>query len=310
MRVSFVIVTYNSENTIIPCIESILSQEDIGSYEIIVVDNASSDRTMSRLRPYRHFIKVIEMEYNSGFACGNNAGLRCAKGEYAVLVNPDAVLFEDSTKHLLKTFDVKDNVGIVGGQIIDAEQTIRPFPRLSNLWSYLNGKFKSYNEYKHIEEIDWICGAYCAFNLNDIKKIGYFDERFFLYYEETDLCLRLKNIGKKNYINHLCKLKHIGGGSDVEKTHKYEDKEKMISEFKYISKLLYFKKNEGFFKTILMTLFEISAYSAVVLKKLFSKKESDKNRVAYSKKQIKSLLYAISVSKFGFYSPKAPWRVL
>jgi len=309
MLVSYIVVTYNSESFISNCIESIHNQSHIHKYEIIIVDNNSTDKTLKILESFKSKTTVIKSIENLGFARGNNTGIKLAKGKYIVLVNPDAILTPFATYHLISTYKYNGLTGIVGGAINNEENIRRPFPQLKNILLYLKGDFSCLEAKSNIEEVDWVCGAFCLFTKKDFNSIGNFDSRYFLYYEETDLCLRFKNAGKKVYINKSAKAYHIGGACSDEIEQDSFDNEKMITDFKYNSKLLYFNKHEGLIRTLLMITIELFFYILAFTKRFFSKHKKDQFRKNYAQKQIHSIIKSCLATHFGFHSPKHPWRI-
>jgi N-acetylglucosaminyl-diphospho-decaprenol L-rhamnosyltransferase len=206
--ISVIIVTFNSAGCIAACVESVLAQADV-SFEIIVVDNASVDDTLARLKNFP--CRVIPGGENLGFGRGNNLGFASSSGRYIYLLNPDARLVaKNSLAKLCRHMDANGRWGMAGtlirsaaGQAESAPATEYPGARhVHRDFSKLPGK------------IAWIMGASMIIRRELYGKLGGFDPGFFLYSEETDFCLRLREMGYE--IGHVgdVAVSHIGGASE------------------------------------------------------------------------------------------------
>jgi len=307
MNVSFIIVTYNNEDTIYKCISSIKKQDDIGKSEIIVVDNSSKDGTINELNKFEG-LKVIESKSNLGFGNGNNLAFKKALGKYIVLVNPDAYLNEKSTKELLKTFVLKQNVGIVGGNL-KGENYIQPFPSFTGIWNIYRNKLKLVSGNNPIQEVPWVCGAYCAYERKTLLRFGGFDTRFFLYYEETDLCKSMHEKGFKTYINRKAIAEHEGGGSAKKEKEGIDTNNKMIPSFKYKAQLLFYRKHYGLLYTLICVILESFIKVITVIKRI--RTHSDERRIQKKEaiNDLKELIKAMCKTRLGMSSPKHPWSI-
>ena len=221
---SIILVNYNTCQLTLACINSIREFSTNFSYEIIVVDNASSDNSkevLSKL-PY---VKFIEFGKNAGFGAANNLGARNAVGKYLFLLNTDTILIENSIKILLDFYrnnEEKLRIGTLGAVLLDEKQNIINsggyFPTVDK---YLKAYFKKpVKEYKIVEnreyqQIDYVTGADLMISKNIYDKIEGFDENFFLYYEETDLQKRIQYLGYTNYLLTTTRIIHFEGGSDL-----------------------------------------------------------------------------------------------
>src|SRR3990172_10611818 len=141
--ISIIIVTWNSENWIKRCLDSILATSGDLKMEIIVVDNFSKDKTQEILKPYGSQIKLIQNSSNLGYAKGCNQGLKIAQGNYILLLNPDTEITENSLKKMRDFMEKNPEAGALGPQLLDFEGQIQPscrrFPNYKLLLWELSG---------------------------------------------------------------------------------------------------------------------------------------------------------------------------
>jgi GT2 family glycosyltransferase len=224
---SIVIVNYNSAHLIIDCIKSIKKETPTIPYEIIVVDNDSKDNSLSVLKNTFSDVVTHQMGYNSGFARANNAGIRLAKGDIVLLLNPDTIILNNAIELNYLEF-VKDSDYVACGvQLIEKDgkpqisgnfnmkggmNTLLPLPYWGNFlrWAGYQMAVKKPNiqEATQKTDVDWINGAYLMVKSDAIDKMGGLDEDFFLFAEEIEWCSRLKKAGKlcvygQYHVTHL-----------------------------------------------------------------------------------------------------------
>lgn len=165
-ELTIIIVTYNSKEAIDKCLNGIVSE----NFDILIVDNASSDGGLEFLQQKYNDVRVINSGKNLGYGRAANIGFKAATTEYALLMNPDVTTSKEAILELLKTAKENKNSAIC------APRTYKD--RISK-----------------IENVDWVSGAVMLFDMKKLKDIGLFDENIFLFYEETDICKRTKNLG-------------------------------------------------------------------------------------------------------------------
>lgn len=209
---SIIIVNYNSLHLIINCVQSIVDNTNDLDHEIIVVDN-SNENPRPLLEKYP-FIRWINMRYNSGFARANNEGIRQAKGEAVLLLNPDIIVKDNAIGNCFSQFI---NTGYVacGLQLLNEDLTpqisgnyamkgglnhLLPLPYLGNFLKTVATNLKVSKPHADSEErvieVDWINGAFLMVKKSAIEKAGLLDEDFFLFAEEAEWCSRLKKTGR------------------------------------------------------------------------------------------------------------------
>lgn len=208
MDISVIIVTFNSADCIAACVESVLAQTGI-SREVIVVDNASADGTLARLKALP--CRVIPNRENLGFGRGNNLGFAASSGRYLYLLNPDAQLVgQDALATLCRRMDDQPRWGMAGTLTVSAAGGIESPPATS----YPGARHVRRDFSKLPGNIAWIMGASMIIRRELYEQLGGFDPGFFLYSEETDFCLRLRERGFE--IGHIreVSVRHIGGASE------------------------------------------------------------------------------------------------
>lgn len=198
-KVITVILNYKVKDLTLKCVASV-SASSYSNLEIIVVDNNSEDGLGKEITG----VGFIQNQENLGFTGGNNIGIRQAlkKGaDYIFVLNPDTVVKKDSIEKLVSGLE-QTNAGIAGPKIyFDNSETIwyagGKFDLLNVLGSHRGVNEKDRGQYEKIEETDYVSGAAMMIKREVLEKVGLFDENFFLYYEDSDLCFRAKIAGFK-----------------------------------------------------------------------------------------------------------------
>ncbi|GHS85906.1 glycosyl transferase [Bacteroidia bacterium] len=227
MDVSIIIVNYNTKQLTANCIDSVFEKTEGINFEIILVDNASTDGSKEHFRNDAR-IQFIESDENLGFGRANNLGAKYAKGKYLFLLNSDTILLNNAVKILANFLDDNPKVGICGGNLFDENQQ----PTLSyaiinslsikgelNLLSNNNmmkikyGKNVVFNYSNRPIAVYAIIGADLMIRSNIFRQINGFDEDFFMYHEELELAHRVKKLGYKIYCTPDAKIIHLGGKS-------------------------------------------------------------------------------------------------
>ncbi len=209
---SIIIVTYNSSNEIKACLDAVFTQQDC-SFEVIIVDNHSADDTLSHMEAFKDKLQLIASDKNLGFGAACNLAAKQAQGDYIYLLNPDAFLQDEkSLKRMVKTMRENPQWGLAGTRICEDDKEV--LPRYTYPYEkYLKGSFN------HLPgDIAWHLGASVVLPRAAYEQCHGFDENFFLYGEEVDLCLRIRKAGfELGYIDDVT-VAHIGGASEVKAT--------------------------------------------------------------------------------------------
>lgn len=232
IKISHIIVTWNNEEIICECIDSLFKYCSKYDNEIIIVDNDSKDKTCEVIsQKYGNKVILIDTGVNNGFSKGNNIGLQQATGEYVFFVNPDVIFIEDILTPMLEVFKEKSDVGVVSPCLLYEDLSYQVstcnFPSVSKLiWDDLHlfrllskEKQKKYAQAQYKKAgnryVDWSYGAAHLCKKSDMDRIGAYPEGYFMYGEDTEFCmLFLHHINKKTYYNGKAKLIHIGGYSE------------------------------------------------------------------------------------------------
>jgi len=229
MKLSIIIVNYNVTRLLRNCLLSIRKYAEEEDYEVIVIDNASTDASWSDLIPEFPEVRFIASEHNDGFAIANNKAVKIATGEYILLLNPDTELEGFYMKDLLDFADSKPDFGCLGIMMHDAEgnflpESKRSVPDMFNSFEKLFTNFKRSNSKSYyrsdidehaIAEVDVVTGAFLLIKKEVYEKTGGLDERYFMYGEDIDLCYTLLRNGYKNYYYGKASLLHHKGESTV-----------------------------------------------------------------------------------------------
>ncbi len=214
-RLSVVIVSWNVRKLLrraLASLEAAWAQggESPERLEIIVVDNGSHDGTVAMVREEFPHVRLIANRENRGFTGGNNQGIRIARAPALFLLNPDTEVVGDAPSHLLAYLDAHPRVGMVGPQLLNADETVqssrRRFPTLPILFlesTWLQGLARPWLRRYYVEDrpddriqpVDWITGAAMMVRRSVLDEVGLFDEGFFMYSEELDLCRRIRAAG-------------------------------------------------------------------------------------------------------------------
>lgn len=243
MDVSIILVNYNTKKITEDAINSIIKYTKDINYEIILVDNASNDKSVKYLKEkFKHGIKFIENEENLGFGRANNKGIEISIGKYIFLMNTDVLLLDNAIKKMYEYMEENSEVAICGGNLynINLKENHSFRKKLPNLWNelkiydFLYEKFfrkKTYFNYKKIPiEVGYIIGADMFIRSSVLKESGGFDEDFFMYSEETELSYRIKKAKYKIVSLPNVKMIHLAGASSKDNIKKFG----MIMESKYL----------------------------------------------------------------------------
>lgn len=229
-EISVIIISYNTSDLTVACIRSLLSTVAT-PVEIILVDNASSDDTLQRVRTEFPFVRVIPNVGNVGFTKANNQGFSAALGGKIWMLNPDTLVLPHAAERLSAALDCAD-ADIVAPKILDAEGRIdnscRYFPTLGWLAScmlrlpklfpksrILNSCALAGGSYDDDRIVDWASGASLMFRRELLDRISGLDEKFFMYCEEVDFCWRANNLGFKTKLICSAEIIHYQGKSSA-----------------------------------------------------------------------------------------------
>lgn len=261
--ISVLIVSFNTRDRLRECMKALADQTGDIRIETVVVDNASRDGSAEMVQQEFPEAILVRSETNLGFGNGNNLGLKQANGRYIVLLNSDALLPPTTLASALAHMEAEPSVGMGGGQLLAPDggwqPSARRFPSLLDEFLNLSGlaaRFPRSRFFGRFDrtwadpdlpaEVDWVPGAFAIIRRKLIDTIGFFDTRFFLYYEEVDLCRRLKAAGFAIHYWPDLKITHIGGeSSKTMKDMSFTSKGSQLTLWRMRSQLLFYRKWQG-----------------------------------------------------------------
>lgn len=219
MQLSIIILSYNTKDLTKICLNSIYNLFKDKQVEVIIVDNASHDGSQTMIKKEFPNVKLIESDQNLGFAKGVNLGAKNAKGDYLLFLNSDAQLQDKNIFKLIDFLKTNQQIGIAGGLLLNNDKTPQrsfgKFYTLPVVVSMLIGgdKVEMINQSVKEQEVDWVSGGFMLISRKLFENIHGFDESFFMYIEDMELCYRVKKSGLGVYFYPLSSALHVGQGS-------------------------------------------------------------------------------------------------
>lgn len=256
--VSAVLVNYNTAHLLDEVLGRLSAASAGLTVQTIVVDNASRDASLDVLRQRHPGLQVIANGKNVGFGRANNQALALLQGRYVLLLNTDAFVEEDTLRQTVAYMEADPACGILGVRLVGRDGVLQPscryFPTPFNVFLSRVGLARFFPgvrlvddmdwDHASVRECDWVPGCYYLVRRELIERLGLFDPRYFLYYEEVDHCRTAKADGwKVVYFPHTTVI-HIGGES-AKSEGEITAAGRQISELQLESELLYFKKHHG-----------------------------------------------------------------
>lgn len=266
MDISVVIVSYNTEELLVDCLNSLKTALIKIKSEVFVVDNDSHDNTVATIKRDFPWVKLTENKKNVGFSKANNQSLKNARGRYILVLNPDTKVFPDTIVKMTNFMQKHQNAAVATCRVELPNGTLdrdcrRHFPTPWRAFTHFLGFSKIFPKSKIFDqyymgylpvnvdhEIDSCEGAFMMIAKSAIKKVGYFDEDFFFYGEDLDWCWRFKESGYKIMFTPQAKIIHYKGVASGMKSHSQhltkatsESKKRAIKESTRAMKLFYQK---------------------------------------------------------------------
>lgn len=230
MKLSIIILCWNDLKVIGNCLQSIYANTHSTEFEIIVPDNGSSDGSVEFIRENYPGVRVIENGANLRFAKANNVGIRASRGEYVLILNPDTLVHDGAIDTVVALADTHPEVGAFGCRVLNADGSyqacIRPFPSIRSEWiaalrlgvlGYLAEALQPgvYVRWQGDTQrtVGWLAGCFILCRADLLKRLGGFDEQFFYYHEDMDLCNRVWQEGYSILYTPAASITHLGGES-------------------------------------------------------------------------------------------------
>ena len=220
--VSIIIPVYNHYDHTYNCLKSIGNLKDKASFEVLVIDDCSTDDTEKLIQNISG-ITYKKQKQNGGFIESCNTGAKLAKGQYLMFLNNDTVVHNNWLDSLIEVFSRNSDAGLVGSKLIYPNNQLQEAGGIifsdASGWNYGRTDDQGKPEYNHVREVDYCSGASILIKKSIFEDLGYFDERYKpAYYEDTDLAFSIRNIGKKVYYQPASVVTHFEGissGTDL-----------------------------------------------------------------------------------------------
>ncbi|NOZ48969.1 MAG: glycosyltransferase family 2 protein [Chloroflexi bacterium] len=223
MQLSILIVNWNTGAVLMQCLHSLRVQALPEDWEIIVMDNASQDDSVEILRSQFPNVLLQASTENIGYARGNNLAAAQAQGRYLLLLNPDTIASQETLAALLAFMEEHPHIGACSPRLLLSDGSPQPYafgadPRPGYLlrrgWNRLV-HHRSLHDWAidTPQVVDWVSGACLLVRRQAWEQVGGFDEAFFMYFEDIDLCLRIRHAGWQIMYNPRVEITHLGGRS-------------------------------------------------------------------------------------------------
>ncbi len=280
MDLSIVIVTHNSSSPVEKCLRSLEEHPPSYEHEVVIVDNASSDGTPGLIRESFPWVRLIANADNRGYSKGVNQAFRESSGRYVLVLNPDIIVREDSIDALVRFMDSNPGAGVAGSKLVFPDGSVQPscrsfytlkalflrrtflgkvFPRARALREHL------LTDYDHEEarKVDWIIGACMIVRREAAEEVGLMDERFFLYFEDTDWCYRMGQHGREVWYVPDSVMVHLYERSSASSMLSRPFLIHMLSLLRYYEKwnaiFYFFRRHRGIIKSLLFVASDLVA---------------------------------------------------
>ncbi len=250
--VSIVILNWNTRDLLLQCLEEVFATKGSIDCEVIVADNASTDDSVSTVQARFPQVRIIQNKENAGFARGNNIGVAGCTGKYALILNTDSFLQPGALAELVRAAESDPQTGIVGAHLRNPDGTFQAshtrFPTLWREFLILSGLGRLFfgrnypsagpDEMPGPQKVDYVEGACLLVAVEKYRAISGFDEAYFMYSEEVDLCFRMHQKGWHVWYAPSARVIHLGGASSQSRKPEREGD-------LYRSRVRFFRKHYG-----------------------------------------------------------------
>lgn len=289
--ISIAIVSYNTRDLLRACLRSLQTHSDAANLEIIVIDNASRDGSAHMVRQEFPDVQLIESAHNSGYGAANNRALQEARGEFVWILNSDTTIESATIATMLEWMRAQPRCGAIGTRLILPAGTTQPScaldPSLFAVFieqTYLDklmpgnryaGSYAMTDwDYNDLREVPQVCGASLLVRRAAWRALGGFDESYFMYFEDTDLCVRLREAGWKIWYLPAARVHHHLGASSAGA---WRERARMVAHYNR-GRLLFFGRRCGKIVAralqILMSFGALARLSFWLLRALMARKQT------------------------------------
>jgi GT2 family glycosyltransferase len=322
---TIVIVSFNTQELLRRCISAVEPQSRTTSCEVIVVDNDSKDGSAEMVEVEFPEVQLIRAKSNLGFAAANNRAFSIARGRYFLALNSDAFIGADALSRAVAHMDDNPKVGLAGGRLIGLDASWQfsagMFPSLLNKLLIMSGlaarnsksrffgrSIRSWADPLQPASVDWVPGAFMIARREVLEKVGYFDERFFLYFEEIDLCRRVRAAGYEVWYWPDIVVTHVGGGSAKKSPMQVSEVGTQVVLWRMRSELIYYRKHHGALGAWGAMAMETWWHRLRSLRRTVSRQRRGRDEVAAeSRMTIATMRQAWHETRGGRISPPSPW---
>lgn len=320
--ISVIVVSFNTRDILRACLQRLFSVAEGLHLQVIVVDNASRDASADMVAQEFPGVHLIRSGINLGFAAANNLGFVAAQGDYVLLLNPDALLEPEALQLALSRMEADPGIGMGGGLLLgkdgQREPSARLFPSLLNELLVLSGlaarypksrffgRFdRTWDDSDQAAAVDWVPGAFALMRREALDRVGAFDERFFLYYEEVDLCRRFHAQGWKIIYWPDVVIRHWGGeSSKTVENQDFSSSGSQLTLWRMRSELLYYRKHHGAITARAVALLESCWHR---LRAWRARRQGQQRKAQESERVVALMRQAWRETDGGLSSPDRPW---
>lgn len=331
-EISGIVISFNTRELLRECLESFLAEcarlPSGVKAEILVVDNDSKDGSPEMVE--REFanagspVRLIRSPVNLGFGAANNLAMEQARGRYIVLLNSDAFLHTGALRLALEHMEASPSTGFGGAKLVGRDGELQPSGRsFHTIWNdgitltgiaakhpkskIFGAPDRTWADPDMAAEVDWVPGAFMIMRREALAKVGIFDPRFFLYYEETDLCRRVKAAGYQVSYWPDVVVTHIGGESGKQlRSLTASNAASRVQLWRMRSTLLYYRKHHGW-QAWLAQWLERGLYIALWMRHRRSEDSSRSLRAEEALLMANLMRQAWQDTQGGRVSPPTPW---
>ena len=254
LDLSIILVCWNNKEYLDPCLESLYDTGMKNSFDVIVVDNGSTDGSQQMLAEKYPDVKVIQNDENVGLGRASNQGIDATRGKYVLLLNNDTIVDGASFDVMIDFLNANPKVGAVGGKVFNPDGTVQTcynyfstfqeeFLVATRLGKLLRRGYPAVVDAEDVKSVDWMTSACLMVRRSALDEVGLLDEDYFIYGDEADLQYRIKKAGWEIYYLPQATIIHYGGRSMTR-----WPRRRMV----YRGKMLFYKKNYGPIQTLLL----------------------------------------------------------
>jgi GT2 family glycosyltransferase len=324
LDISIIIVSFNTQAILRTCLQHAFCALEGLEAEVIVVDNNSHDGSAEMVAGEFPFVRLVRNPENVGFAAANNLAFNLAGGDYLVLLNSDAFVRPEAIRRSLAYMQANPSIGAGGACLIGAEGEWQPsarmFPSILNDFIIFTGLATRFRKSRFLgradrtwadpglpADIDWVPGAFMVISRQALDKTGYFDESFYFYYEEVDLCRRIKDAGYRIRYWPDVVVVHLVGGSSRQKAAgaKEAAPSRRSILWRLRSQFLYYRKHHG--EAARVAMWCAKAWQKLRIARNTLRGAAGRMKLDDSRAMIASIDQAWRETRGGKYAPPRPW---